>query len=1262
MLALRAQVLRSWRAKQALDVSGKVSGAIAPVLSDAMLVAQYVGARESVGRAKSGGVDITLKLAKSPYAGALQALAKYRKLTKIDADKTALKVCDEAGQRINKDLRNTIADLIERGAHIDEGVEVLGERFDALGLTPTSGYRLETLFRTHVQLAYNAGRWNADQDDAIQDILWGYRYSTVGDDRVRPSHAELDGVTLPKNHPLWKRIFPPNGWNCRCAVIPLFKARAERKPPKGFDGPDEGFDFNPGLVLAHGLWLDSSYDLRFDFDETQHPRDDAGRFAPVSSLGVIVSRLDKNHGVIHDAKLEVYRSGPLKDLHGRGIFFGGDIDSVEGYRGKDSSVDGYVVRVDRALYAKGHDEMYRLLFPSEKRDFFEAVEDENLRQDSLNVAQRTVEKKMAARARDRGYDALLYTDPDYEKAGGRRGPELALLVSSEGRVEKTISLDFDEAQHPRDDHGKFTDSSGGTATKEPPRHRPRRGVDVYVANEDSDFHDLSHELFGKKLDHDELIGLAGVVGPDADMSVEARNADELRISWSSHNGKVLGERKIYRDENDDLVLENLSFEMLPSLRGQNIGTRMLATQVEQASRLGVKYIKTYAAGDARDSRYNGYYTWPRLGYDADLDSWYSKKAYDKLGMVATQVSDLMKTQAGRDFWKKYGESIDVKFRLKKDSLSRRVLREYLAKKGMADDFELSHHPGKDYVDCDELSDEDERLLDEVWDEIAEDDELSFADWDESEHPRDPKGQFASKDFPNSDSIASLKTIKSLGGTTGAELVEDQHGNRFVRKRGANSGHVTSEHEANELYRAMGVPVPDTRLYHDDKGAFVLSRFHEGKQPKLDEAARDELKKHFVADALLGNWDVTGASGDNLLRDAKTGQILRIDNGGALAYRAQGKLKGSAWNAQVSEIDTMRSPSTLAGSVFAGVTDEQIRDQLKTINERLKGAKLPDMVATRLKTLNERFLKQPKTTAAKPGAKAASKPKTLKPKAYTVHQIAQAYALYKSGKSHSQIAAATGLTAKQSTAIVHKIKYKLLDVDEKLAAAFDKTETISKPVSPAPTLKVPSVPTGGAKVSFDDPEAHAKDWPLGPGTKRTFKTTVVPKLDLYSYEWRDKVGAGSIGSVKSYTGSAFSKINKDLRENPDLIKTKPGSKRIQKALHAYPEPPPPELAWRRIDKHAYEKEFANVDVGDEIRLRGFQSTTLDPEHHEYSTDVVPVLEIKPRAGAWIKPFSHYSNENEYLLPHNARYRIVGKTKLSAGRPVIQLEMLDAGDKV
>lgn len=51
-----------------------------------------------------------------------------------------------------------------------------------------------------------------------------WEYKTAGDSKVREEHAALDGLVLLHSDPLWDKIYPPNGWNCRCYVVPRMAA------------------------------------------------------------------------------------------------------------------------------------------------------------------------------------------------------------------------------------------------------------------------------------------------------------------------------------------------------------------------------------------------------------------------------------------------------------------------------------------------------------------------------------------------------------------------------------------------------------------------------------------------------------------------------------------------------------------------------------------------------------------------------------------------------------------------------------------------------------------------------------------------------------------------------------------------------------------------------------------------------------------------------------------------------------------------------
>ena len=96
-----------------------------------------------------------------------------------------------------------------------------------------------------------AAKWAEQSADAdICDLT----YSTAGDDKVRPDHAALDGVTLPVEDPFWSYAYPPNGWNCRCNVIRTLKGtrplsnseRCQETFMQTTEGREEIFRYNPG--------------------------------------------------------------------------------------------------------------------------------------------------------------------------------------------------------------------------------------------------------------------------------------------------------------------------------------------------------------------------------------------------------------------------------------------------------------------------------------------------------------------------------------------------------------------------------------------------------------------------------------------------------------------------------------------------------------------------------------------------------------------------------------------------------------------------------------------------------------------------------------------------------------------------------------------------------------------------------------------------------------------------------------------------------
>lgn len=192
---------------------------------------------------------------------------------------------------------------------------------------------------------------------------------------------------------------------------------------------------------------------------------------------------------------------------------------------------------------------------------------------------------------------------------------------------------------------------------------------------------------------------------------------------------------------------------------------------------------------------------------------------------------------------------------------------------------------------------------------------------------------------------ALPVVKQLGGSTGAELVRDPvSGKLYVKKQGGNAGHLLEEGHADAAYAALGVPVPASKIYVIDGKPVKLAEYIEGKtlgdlyksDPKAAAAAEAELRKHFLADALLGNWDAIGMGADNILV-GKDGTVYHIDNGGSLRYRAQGALKDPGkFGSIVAELQSLRDPKVnpQTAKVFGSLTDAELKQQaLKLLSKK-----------------------------------------------------------------------------------------------------------------------------------------------------------------------------------------------------------------------------------------------------------------------------------------------------------------------------------------
>lgn len=166
-----------------------------------------------------------------------------------------------------EDIRDSIERAMDQGVPLRQFQAELGTLLERRGWLARSGvdaevvmpdgtvrkrltpWRLDTIYRTNIQSAYQAGRYQQMMRVAPRRPYW--MYDAVLDSRTRPSHAAMDGKVYRFDHPIWDRWYPPNGYNCRCTVRCLTESDlVERGLAESTSGasvqPDAGFEYNPG--------------------------------------------------------------------------------------------------------------------------------------------------------------------------------------------------------------------------------------------------------------------------------------------------------------------------------------------------------------------------------------------------------------------------------------------------------------------------------------------------------------------------------------------------------------------------------------------------------------------------------------------------------------------------------------------------------------------------------------------------------------------------------------------------------------------------------------------------------------------------------------------------------------------------------------------------------------------------------------------------------------------------------------------------------
>lgn len=175
-----------------------------------------------------------------PPTGAVEYLRNLTPVTRSLFDgltaqyrNDAFTIAGVSDQRLIAKIRDALAETLSKGGTTAEFHKAVDAMTTEAGIEKMAAFELDTVFQTNTGKAYSAGRLEQMKEPGLMDALPYWQYWTVGDLRVRPAHAALDGFCARAIDPVWMKIYPPSGFNCRCSVIPVL-------PEDAPEGSDEG--------------------------------------------------------------------------------------------------------------------------------------------------------------------------------------------------------------------------------------------------------------------------------------------------------------------------------------------------------------------------------------------------------------------------------------------------------------------------------------------------------------------------------------------------------------------------------------------------------------------------------------------------------------------------------------------------------------------------------------------------------------------------------------------------------------------------------------------------------------------------------------------------------------------------------------------------------------------------------------------------------------------------------------------------------------
>lgn len=189
-----------------------------------------------------------------------------------------------------------------------------------------------------------------------------------------------------------------------------------------------------------------------------------------------------------------------------------------------------------------------------------------------------------------------------------------------------------------------------------------------LVHADDGWQKVAGKVLDRKIGSQEMLNLAGIGHGQASITI---NGDQVVISASNDQYRLT--RTLKQNYAGKIVLQADSFHVAKEHQGSGIGAEVFGRMIQEARRLGVNKIVTFAA---RSPEENGYWAWPKFGYDTEI-SGDLRSLLPRSLAGAERLSDLLVTPEGSEWWRQHGTGTSLTFDLTPGSRSMEMWKTYL---------------------------------------------------------------------------------------------------------------------------------------------------------------------------------------------------------------------------------------------------------------------------------------------------------------------------------------------------------------------------------------------------------------------------------------------------------------------------------------------------------------------------------------------------------------------------------------------------------